>query len=119
MNLEDFIKAARLAKKKGLKTGDTVAVFQSGNRVVLTDYQEGTLAFTDDDLKRLKEQNKCRITTEDVLMFPCDKLDALIARLEAAEKIVDAAWDLHTGQLDSCEFYMGPWFEAWRKAAGK
>lgn len=66
------------------------------------------MTFTDDDLERLKESDHDhgwhRIRFEEV--------DALLARLEAAEKCIP----YHECQddLSTC-----PHLEAWRKASGK
>ena len=67
------------------------------------------MTFTDDDLKRLKNG---RYFDMDKEVLPNDKLESLLARLEAAEKV--------------CELLNGPVHESfwqvmteWRKAAGK
>lgn len=89
------------------------------------------MTFTDDDLTRLKEdihKNKTRTGIRFNLHYPTKTLEALVARLEAAEwacKRADAlgeciaefpketyAWSEHMQALDDA-------VEAWRKAAGK
>ena len=65
------------------------------------------MTFTDDDLKRLKEDvneegSSYRIPTEDLF--------ALLARLEAAERVILETDERHL-PLDA--------WQAWRKAAGK
>lgn len=61
--------------------------------------------FTDDDLKRLKEDMRPQ-TPWDYVRFDPDKITALIARLEAAEDVI--YYRGHDAPMD-----------AWRKAAGK
>lgn len=81
------------------------------------------MAFTDDDLKRLKEYVKNDTgffyrengRSESMFMVPID-FDALIARLEAAEAYIKTCREYccdiyHKEQADA--------YEAWRKAAGK
>lgn len=64
-------------------------------------------AFTDDDLKRLKDE-------KDFLIYHRWIVPALLARLEAAEKYIEiVAGEEPLGAFDT-EAY-----EAWRKAAGK
>lgn len=61
------------------------------------------MTFTDDDLKRLKERNPLQMKGAEILY--------LLARLEAAEKCLEAA--NQEGGIDS------NLFKAWHKAAGK
>src|SRR3954454_1305240 len=81
------------------------------------------LKFTDDDLMRLKEavEAKCnsRFQTDKTITGGVFAVEALIARLEAAEK---CAWwadygatYIPLGNLDDCNQAL----ENWRKAAGK
>jgi len=66
------------------------------------------MVFSDEDLKRLKED----IQLTGVGPRPSDAL-ALIARLEAAEKVIEVAGsDPLSGEVSKS-------FEEWRKAAGK
>jgi hypothetical protein len=78
------------------------------------------MRFTDDNLKRLKKRADANDPTEDWLR-------ALIARLEAAECILENGIALtHTEDCDKVEHHdlvctcgsQEKW-EAWRKAAGK
>ncbi len=62
--------------------------------------EDNKMTFTDDDLKRLKK-------TWCGMNIPMDKMQALLARLESAEKCVDA-----------CGCFT-PEYEVWRKACGK
>jgi hypothetical protein len=69
-------------------------------------------AFTDDELKRLKE----RI---DFVGLKDDEINALLARLEAAEKFCDA-WQCECSQAcDTCTEALNAWRKACGKAAGK
>jgi len=75
------------------------------------------MTFTDDDLKRLKEDLKeCYYHPS---KFDCD---ALIARLEAAEAALKMLLEIdeesHDDSIDPAS-PMGKLLEAWRKAAGK
>lgn len=68
------------------------------------------MTFTDDDLKRLKE-NQCAVKDcVGVGRLSCRDLDALLARLEAAEAIVER-WDKDILVEKAL-------FETWRKAKG-
>jgi hypothetical protein len=71
------------------------------------------MAFTDDDLKRLKE-----IATER-LVYPMsnETLKALLARLEAAEKLILLRGTHLPNATITREIETAVW--AWRKAAGK
>jgi hypothetical protein len=62
------------------------------------------MAFTDDDLKRLEEMLQ-RYDLSDVTF---EQWNALLARLEAAERVCRAAHMVDEGTMN-----------AWRKAAGK
>jgi len=78
------------------------------------------MTFTDEDLKRLEKLPDNIVITLGV--GPSVKLKAIIARLEAAEKI--AEWGCHTRRCsikadEACDCEMPALFEAWRKAAGK
>jgi hypothetical protein len=74
------------------------------------------MTFTDDDLKRLKEDLQERKDDHYELAGRLDieSMEALLARLEAAEILIEAFMDREG---------MGPFwkeeYEAWRKAAGK
>jgi hypothetical protein len=76
--------------------------------------------FTDDDLKRLKVELQELRDLETGVMFPINDVEALLARLEAAEKALAVFHD-NLGLQDSyinyekCENL----FESWRKACGK
>lgn len=63
------------------------------------------MSFTDDELKRLKE---------DLVPYFPHKLEALIARLEAAEKAMNHFCS-ETVLNECCH----PYLTAWRKEAGK
>lgn len=65
------------------------------------------MTFTDEDIKRLKERlaDGCILTDTDV------DLPALVARLEAAEKLIDQHKLTWPEQIE--------WYEKWKKAAGK
>jgi hypothetical protein len=76
-------------------------------------------AFTDEDLKRLKDMCKAE-GTGSLRTFYRHEIQALLARLEAAEKV------FHSGEdcLPSCAVfdrgnYCDCGVEAWRKQAGK
>jgi hypothetical protein len=64
------------------------------------------MTFTDDDLRRLKVMT---IEQPEVVDLWSLKLEALLARLEAAEAVI-AQHDLYETEAE---------MEAWRKAAGK
>ncbi len=70
--------------------------------------------FSDEDLKRLKEINEANRNVEGMTVFPVIKIEALLARLEAAEVLAEWVWKWEgpTGNLKRS-------VEAWRKAAGK
>ena len=76
------------------------------------------MSFSDEDLKRLKEIFECSPQI-DVHGFTDENFKALLARLEAAERIVNrmcvhaGSW---RGKLDGC---FKDEVKAWRKAAGK
>jgi hypothetical protein len=76
------------------------------------------MSFTDEELKRLKELcAKSELKGRDAQQFDrltCVKIDALLARLEAAEnwlKIMTDFEKLGAFDEEACE--------AWKKAAGK
>lgn len=73
------------------------------------------MTFTDEDLKRLKE----RCESDDLIGIFDYELPALLARLEAAEKIV--IFDcLHDPKAKcGCTKELNQLIQAWRKAAGK
>lgn len=68
-------------------------------------------AFSDDDLKRLKE----KILDGDFTSQETSDLEALLARLEAAEKALELHYE-HSGfpELEDEVAY-----QTWKKAAGK
>ena len=72
--------------------------------------------FTDDDLKRLKEDMRPK-KPWDYVRFDPDKIVALLTRLEAAEKL------LKHSEKFCCETSMGLFLQddlrEWRKTAGK
>lgn len=78
------------------------------------------MTFTDDDLKRLKAS-----TMEDAeWVMDWDLFQALLARLEAAEAVIDA--ESHTEMCEDnylerkgCTCHFQPAIDAWRKVAGK
>lgn len=69
------------------------------------------MAFTDDDLKRLKEELK-KSTGQVRIFDEYWHIDSLIARLEAAERYATYMRKKHPG-------WYNPQYEDWRKAAGK
>lgn len=72
------------------------------------------MPFTDEDLKRLKE----RVDKGNPKMIVhWQDLEALIARLEAAENIVENPCYCYEDTTDSCKCV--ELNTAWRKAAGK
>jgi predicted component of type VI protein secretion system len=89
------------------------------------------MTFTDDDLKRLKENNEYHKTTirSGYVPLASDLCDALLARLEAAEKLADAQRSLAACTQEDFDTSDGDGYvlqelvkekeEAWRKAAGK
>lgn len=74
--------------------------------------------FTDDDLKRLKEELTCALRLDDKYAYPLQvshpTLQALLARLEAAEWVCDGL----ENRSDTPD-YMKYRLKLWRKAAGK
>jgi hypothetical protein len=75
------------------------------------------MTFTDDDLTRLKEPGE-RIDFE----WLFGKIPALIARVEAAEKLIrtfDCAYKFVNTDISKCGEMHDEALEAWRKAAGK
>ncbi len=90
------------------------------------------MTFTDDDLKRLKEDTKSRRDDSYELAgrLDIDSMDALIARLEAAEKRGSMAWmcqmelmaRMSTTSIMECDSILSLFKKAddeWRKVAGK
>lgn len=75
------------------------------------------MAFTDDDLKRLKEMlfHKCEGEDNPPPMpfngSPIEKMKALLARLEAAEDAVEQAY--------RCTSENRNYYDKWRKAKGE
>ena len=71
------------------------------------------MSFTDDYLKRLKEEIEISkgFNLETHMEVSCYRLNDLLARLEAGERALK--WSLY--QCDKSN----PHLEAWRKAAGK
>ncbi len=69
------------------------------------------MSFNDDDLKRLKDI----LVPGDITFFDFS-LDALIARLEAAERVCGIVSLMSRGWLTKEQIMI---FEAWRKASGK
>jgi len=77
--------------------------------------------FLDDDLKRLKEDLEKHGSD---IFEPIELWQALLARLEAAENIIEYSAghdedcdEVQSGDKCSCEY--DKLYEAWRKAAGK
>lgn len=76
------------------------------------------MRFTDDDLRLLKK--RCAVSSDPILALD---VSALIARLEAAEKVCSKAFVIQTTVAE----YKKRWpvrdlllaYEIWRKAAGK
>lgn len=83
------------------------------------------MTFTDEDLKRLKEdlhKNKVRTGIRTHIHYRREPLEALLARLEAAEALAeDHAW--HEADCSSpseeCDCGYAEDRAKWRKAAGK
>jgi hypothetical protein len=75
------------------------------------------MAFTDEDLKRLKEHLKFDHADEDGIKESVVR--ALIARLKAAEKVCEFIGN--TDDMDAVDevFKADELMAAWRKAAGK
>ena len=71
--------------------------------------------FTDDHLKRLKAQKKLYGIKTTTAWIKPEELEALLARLEAAEEAMDE-FKAHK-KFDCMECCLAD--EAWRKAAGK
>jgi hypothetical protein len=84
---------------------------------------EFKVTFSDDDLKRLKEYIKRR--PEGYIAVP--DFEALLARLEAAERVIDRLNECNREQYDEesvCSgWYCNSWIDSeirvWRKVAGK
>lgn len=75
------------------------------------------MSFTDEDLKRLKEQ--CRdplYQRSEHRQLLLSKFDSLIARLEAAEKFCEMTPECNCSQ--ECDYHTDA-LRAWRKEAGK
>ena len=79
------------------------------------------MTFTNDDLARLKEEIKIQdgktSMSPDVLVMDRNTLKALLARLEAAEKVIAVIQNMEVEDWDGGEWDKG--VEAWRKAAGQ
>lgn len=80
------------------------------------------MTFTDDDLKRLKELATLAESSgwsmdeeTDFNHFFYEHFYAVLARLEAAEKFAENAWEW----MDSGDDKIVKQYEVWRKAAGK
>lgn len=79
------------------------------------------MPFTDEDLKKLKDLSDGK-TLKDFGWFTFKKCDALLARLEAAEKLADwvRTWESHENcNTNSCECGLQKDIKKWRKVAGK
>lgn len=75
------------------------------------------MTFTDDDLKRLKGRcNSARALDSEVDTVLIVEIEALIARLEAAEKVINVLED--TDDLTDWS-ELNPAMEDWRKVAGR
>lgn len=73
------------------------------------------MSFSDDDLKRLKNDwFDIRIKNENTLVLGTDEIAALLARLEAAEKVVEIATKWQTFRDDNYKAV-----KAWRRAKGE
>ena len=70
------------------------------------------MSFTDDDLKRLKEEIE-----DGFYGSNRDRLNALLARLEAAEKLISLRGVRIQMERNDRKIETAAW--AWRKAAGK
>lgn len=72
------------------------------------------MKFTDEDLKRLKEYSLKleALPVHSSATIDHHKLKALLARLEAAERVLNTSW------ADNMEEYLKA-TKDWRKAAGK
>ena len=70
------------------------------------------MTFTDDDLKRLKSG-----AYDPRLIQTVEQVQALLARLEAAEELNFRMWAYHRGQGDDVDFEQA--LKSWRKLAGK
>lgn len=75
------------------------------------------MAFTDDDVKRLKEDLKKTSNLDDLGNFQKEKFTALLDRLEAAEKVCKAAGEIEREDRNLNALIDA--LEPWRKAAGK
>lgn len=83
------------------------------------------MPFTDEDLKRLKEEDRLAKTNGEVMDFGyrlvIDDLQDLIARLEAAEKVAAFGISLHTERgfciPEKCEGIRD--IEAWKQSCGE
>ena len=105
--------------------GRRLFYFDSENEFTELDVKSvlGQMSFTDEDLKRYKNRPQPNYET----LIPNEKLDALLARLEAAELTMEQGTMLrgYLGLLASDAFEHGAlevWdrrYDFWRKAAGK
>ena len=77
------------------------------------------MVFGDDDLKRLKQAIRPPMTISNSYVFNIGWLKALIARLEAAEKL--AAWVERWNDHENCDTKctVQKNVEAWRNAKGE
>lgn len=74
------------------------------------------MRFTDEDLKRLRD---CLPPKSEPMVGPGIDLEALLARLEAAEKFCSAHPSFHDcGCSQECEYHVKA-HDEWRKSAGR
>lgn len=74
------------------------------------------MVFTDDDLKQLK--NNFRTNETWYMDLQSEQMEALLARLEAAEHIIELCDGGDANRHHASENYQKA-YEIWRKAAGK
>jgi len=73
------------------------------------------MPFSDDDLKRLKDEfNRGLVFLERDGVRIDDVLEALLARLEAAEKAIEPRCSMYCGNCECAEDY-----KAWLKSKGE
>ena len=76
------------------------------------------MTFTDDDLKRLKQEIGEDIETESIYQMRMPHIIALVSRLEAAEKALNGSTHIEVDYPESkCEGCKN--MEAWRKSKGE
>lgn len=122
---------ARCKKEADIRPHNSSGIcFECATKVELMRSEATMSIFTDDDLKRLKEDMSCICTSNKGCMHkvwgPPDLL-ALLARLEAAELILDNGLALthdedciKTEWIDlECDCGANKRWKAWRKVAGK